>query len=551
MTKTIGLVAVIFAALSATLGQTPGEADLMARFKAEAPKAWEHYREFMAKLQGTSTSAAFDLTKGREPLPLIVHSKFKQGAGSMWWWRKTARPDGKYTIYVEGMNSRYSYTLTGSEETDLSIKQMTFFDANLQPQNKRINLQLKMLRALCPNFYLENMELPTLFNSSMFKFTDVAADAAPGQERALKVAYEWRLPKAGPAVERKGGFRVDPAHDWVVLDYWSSAGPQKISGQFDYDFTATMPLLKRHNLRFEVAPLGPQTPLPKPDEPIVAPKTTAPINREDIVEYDLSSQRGLEEKNFTLSAFGIREVNQAEWEQQQAVAELLEDNIAFIIDNLNDPGVNDGSKAYPNEEVHFSGKAALVVTPFQRYQAAMPNWRYQITEHPNLGQFRYLRFAWKRTVGPGIMLQLHALPKTWHRYYAGAVSEKTKSWGAMIRIADDPPRQWQVITRDLFQDFGPITVTGISFSPMEGYGQGFFDHVYLGRTIEDLDRMTTQHKMVTEGLEVTNTDVKAVAETATAMPMRWKVWAMAGIILLLGILVLVLYYFARPKTKTE
>src|SRR5205823_4825695 len=48
---------------------------------------------------------------------------------------------------------------------------------------------------------------------------------------------------------------------------------------------------------------------------------------------------------------------------------------------------------------------------------------------------------------------------------------------------------WEVVTRDLFKDFGAFTVSGIAFTPMDGTA-GYFDHVYLARTAEDLDRVT-------------------------------------------------------------
>ena len=51
-----------------------------------------------------------------------------------------------------------------------------------------------------------------------------------------------------------------------------------------------------------------------------------------------------------------------------------------------------------------------------------------------------------------------------------------------------------MVTRDLFADFGqvPFTLTGMAFAPMDGIA--LFDHVYLGRTIEDLDRVTNAAK---------------------------------------------------------
>jgi len=88
------------------------------------------------------------------------------------------------------------------------------------------------------------------------------------------------------------------------------------------------------------------------------------------------------------------------------------------------------------------------------------------------------------------MLQLYSAPRTWKTLLTrGAVSDKTRTWGHMIRVADDPPRNWELVTRDLFQDCGPITITGISFTALEGPGNAYFDHIYLGRTIQDLDQV--------------------------------------------------------------
>jgi hypothetical protein len=180
------------------------------------------------------------------------------------------------------------------------------------------------------------------------------------------------------------------------------------------------------------------------------------------------------------------------------VVELLEDRTDFLIDNLHNNGAADASIAETNKETFFSGVCSLSITEFQRFNAQIPGWKYEIAENPKPGQFRYVRFAWKRTEAPGIMLQFHAWPNTWHRYYAGTVSDDTQAWGPMTRVAEDPPRQWELITRDLFKDFGPMTITGIGFSAMEGPSHAYFDHIYLGRTIEDLDGVTARLKGIAD-----------------------------------------------------
>ena len=43
------------------------------------------------------------------------------------------------------------------------------------------------------------------------------------------------------------------------------------------------------------------------------------------------------------------------------------------------------------------------------------------------------------------------------------------------------------MTVDLFKDFGERTLTGIALT-IHG-GAGYFDHIYLGRAIDDLDRI--------------------------------------------------------------
>ena len=56
----------------------------------------------------------------------------------------------------------------------------------------------------------------------------------------------------------------------------------------------------------------------------------------------------------------------------------------------------------------YCGEASLAVSPPQRFLAEIPSWEYLIAEHPEPGQFRYLRFAWKQPRGDGVMIELAA-----------------------------------------------------------------------------------------------------------------------------------------------
>jgi hypothetical protein len=167
-----------------------------------------------------------------------------------------------------------------------------------------------------------------------------------------------------------------------------------------------------------------------------------------------------------------------------AVVELFEDDDAAFIPQLSSfDGPNPTAKR--EERDVYAGFRSLRVTPNQRYNPSIPGWNFVIAEKPGPGQYRYLRFAWKKIGGKGIMLQLCSKGQTWEgqRYVAG---ENVVGWAGKI-IADKPPAEWTVVTRDLFKDFGPIVLTGIAFTPMDG--DGLYDHLYLGRTVEDLDKI--------------------------------------------------------------
>jgi len=114
------------------------------------------------------------------------------------------------------------------------------------------------------------------------------------------------------------------------------------------------------------------------------------------------------------------------------------------------------------------GELCLEVTPPQRYAARIDGWEFPIREHPGPGEFRYLRFAWKSDAATGVMIELAddggwpAADQPLRRYHAGG---NTTSWRS-LEIDPEPPRQWTVVTRDLWQDFGDFTLTGIAPTAM-------------------------------------------------------------------------------------
>jgi hypothetical protein len=168
-----------------------------------------------------------------------------------------------------------------------------------------------------------------------------------------------------------------------------------------------------------------------------------------------------------------------------AAVALLEDDADDLIKHLNNDGTGGPGAGSREDRDVYCGACALRVTPLQRFRSRVPGWQFVVAEKPGPTEFRYLRFAWKKVGGKSIMIQLHAEgPRTWNnRYVAG---KPPPPWPA-LKVSEDAPAEWEVVTRDLYKDFGAMTLTGIAFTPMDGTA-GLFDHVMLGRTVADLDR---------------------------------------------------------------
>ncbi len=144
-----------------------------------------------------------------------------------------------------------------------------------------------------------------------------------------------------------------------------------------------------------------------------------------------------------------------------------------------------GGSARVQDHDAFQGRNCLAVTPQQVFRAAMPGWGFSIAEKPRPGEFRYLRFAWRKEGDGGIMIQI-ARDGAWNektrRFVAGSNDLK---WPA-TEVAHEAPRRWSVVVVDLWKEFGGNgIVTGIAFTPIS-LSTGCFDAIALGRSIDEL-----------------------------------------------------------------
>ena len=107
-----------------------------------------------------------------------------------------------------------------------------------------------------------------------------------------------------------------------------------------------------------------------------------------------------------------------------------------------------------------------------------------IRERPAWGEFRFLRFAFRKQGAGRICLQLD------HRQRAERPASYDAGFGAPClplarRVQTSSlSDEWTIITRDVFADFGPLDIEGITLAAPDGQ-HVLFDQIYLARTVDD------------------------------------------------------------------
>lgn len=169
------------------------------------------------------------------------------------------------------------------------------------------------------------------------------------------------------------------------------------------------------------------------------------------------------------------------WLRRPPVQLVLLDENPALVELLNQ---GDGIAEFITSD-KFAGQSCLQITPPQRHAPRIKGWEFKIREYPGPGEYRYLRFAWKVADAHGVMIELAAsgqwppAQKPLRRYFAG---RNTTGWQA-VEVSSTAPVAWQVVTRDLWKDFGEFTLTGMAPTAMGG--RVLFDRVELLQSPEE------------------------------------------------------------------
>ncbi|QGJ71082.1 Hypothetical protein PBC10988_27850 [Planctomycetales bacterium 10988] len=145
----------------------------------------------------------------------------------------------------------------------------------------------------------------------------------------------------------------------------------------------------------------------------------------------------------------------------------------------------------------FQGDHALKVAGQEILTASLPNFPVEIQMAPAPGEFRYLRFAVKRTQaaafyilleGNGSVAPPNAAKEQSFRYRLG---EPKGPFTAMSLSGYEHRRDWVEITCDLAKDFGDFRLSGIGFGTVAGSDgeEVLIDHLYLARSRADFDQI--------------------------------------------------------------
>ena len=132
-----------------------------------------------------------------------------------------------------------------------------------------------------------------------------------------------------------------------------------------------------------------------------------------------------------------------------------------------------GGQARLENGEKYAGNASVRVTPDQRFNPSLPTLGVKIRKDPGAGEYRYLRFAWKKQGGNQLCLQLNH-DGAWGPTPGGAAAEfryhagPAECYGASLRVQSRVPNRMTVVTRDLYADFGEFTLNGLALSPVDG-----------------------------------------------------------------------------------
>jgi hypothetical protein len=277
----------------------PVAASWKERLLSEAPPKWMALEEYYSKVEA-SYRKIFDIPPEGKPFPLsfqgTIYYDVRENGGMMVCTDHHVGKDGKGkqrdTTKVRGVNSRYAFNL-GKSAPDAD----TFVLANFQAVDDQARQKVRGSGGDDYNlaFKVQGVRLIDLIKDPLFTI-DARGVQRNGKE-LVQLEYDRKLVKRDrndpsqtmAAGTEHGIVLLDPEHSWCIREYHLNNPDWKIDGTLEYgDEVDGFPILRRC-------------------------KHTA-MNKQGLgtmlitYEFDKLIHRDIPESEFTLSAFGLPEV---------------------------------------------------------------------------------------------------------------------------------------------------------------------------------------------------------------------------------------------------
>lgn len=294
-----------------------------------------------------------------------------------------------------------------------------------------------------------------------------------GAEYEIAYQRDERRPEPGsfqPAIRVKSRalvlarkLAIGPRDNWLVIATTRPPGPgqqPKLEVRIGGEPVAEFPVPERQHDADENRPLA---------IPLAAYQRTPPATVEiEIRQFGIPDSAAVEYRTIELV------------EQLPTLYQIFEEQLPAAV------ATQEGQVPLLADDDRHHGARSLRVLPGAEQRLALPA-TIRIRERPAWGEYRFLRFAVRKpgggraslgfeTLGPGQQLPRYDLGRGDPAY------ESAK------RVWQDLPKEWVVITRDLYADFGSLDLHAMLLGCPDGEGASF-DHIYLARGHHDLDRI--------------------------------------------------------------
>jgi len=147
----------------------------------------------------------------------------------------------------------------------------------------------------------------------------------------------------------------------------------------------------------------------------------------------------------------------------------------------------DRSKVRLVSDDRHAGKRAVRIESGGEYRLNLGRV-ISIGPNPAAGEFRYIRFAFRKYGGGRVSLSLGHLNSHQRRCRYEAGSGAPSGPDAQSVWSVGLPPEWIVLDRDILGDFGRMDLTSLSFA-CSGGGHAVLDHVYLAAKYDDFKRL--------------------------------------------------------------